>query len=67
MLADRRYCYPLTLTDFASRYLLCCDALESTAELTPSASSSARSRSLACRAIRTDNGVPFASAPPSSA
>ena len=22
MLADRRYCYPLTLTDFASRYLL---------------------------------------------
>ena len=27
MLADRRYCYPLTITDFASRYLLCCDAL----------------------------------------
>jgi len=24
MLADRRYCYPLTITDFASRYLLCC-------------------------------------------
>ena len=22
MLADRRYCYPLTITDFASRYLL---------------------------------------------
>jgi len=21
MLADRRYCYPLTITDFASRYL----------------------------------------------
>ncbi len=30
MLADKRYCYPLTITDFASRYLLCCDALEST-------------------------------------
>ena len=30
MLADRRYCYPLTITDFASRYLLCCDALETT-------------------------------------
>jgi len=30
MLADRRYCYPLTLTDFASRYLLCCEALHST-------------------------------------
>jgi hypothetical protein len=22
MLGDRRYCYPLTVTDFASRYLL---------------------------------------------
>jgi putative transposase len=32
MLADRRYCYPLTVTDFASRYLLCCDALETTRE-----------------------------------
>ena len=27
MLADRRYCYPLTITDFASRYLLTCEAL----------------------------------------
>jgi len=27
MLADRRYCYPLTITDAASRYLLCCEAL----------------------------------------
>ena len=32
MLADRRYCYPLTITDFASRYLLCCDALGTTQE-----------------------------------
>jgi putative transposase len=30
MLADRRYCYPLTITEFASRYLLCCEALETT-------------------------------------
>ncbi len=30
MLADKRYCYPLTITDFASRYLICCDALHST-------------------------------------
>lgn len=30
MLADRRYCYPLTITDFASRYLISCEALEST-------------------------------------
>jgi putative transposase len=27
MLADRRYCYPLTITDFASRYLFACEAL----------------------------------------
>ena len=33
MLADRRYCYPLTITDFASRYLLCCDALATTKEI----------------------------------
>ena len=32
MLADRRYCYPLTITDFASRYLLCCEALANTQE-----------------------------------
>ena len=31
-LADRRYCCPLTITDFASRYLLCCEALEGTKE-----------------------------------
>jgi putative transposase len=27
MLADKRYCYPLTISDFASRYLLSCEAL----------------------------------------
>ena len=27
MLADRRYCYPLTITDFASRYLISCERL----------------------------------------
>jgi transposase InsO family protein len=32
MLGDRRYCYPLTVTDHASRYLLLCEALESNAE-----------------------------------
>ena len=32
MLADRRYCYPLTITDFASRYLISCDALATTKE-----------------------------------
>ena len=32
MLADKRYCYPLTVTDHASRYLLLCEAMESNAE-----------------------------------
>jgi hypothetical protein len=27
MLADKRYCYPLTISDFASRYLITCEAL----------------------------------------
>ena len=31
-LGNRRYCYPLTVTDHASRYLLMCEALESTHE-----------------------------------
>src|SRR5207247_2119035 len=29
---NRRYCYPLTVTDFASRYLLTCEALATTQE-----------------------------------
>jgi transposase InsO family protein len=61
-LGNGRYCYPLTVTDHASRFLLLCEALESTRE------------DLACtaferlfrergmpKAIRSDNGVPFAS------
>jgi len=33
MLADKRYCYPLTITDFATRYLLSCEALSTTQEI----------------------------------
>ena len=33
MLDNRRYCYPLTITDFASRYLLTCEALSTTQEI----------------------------------
>jgi hypothetical protein len=32
MLADRRYCYPLTIIDFASRYLFACEALSTAKE-----------------------------------
>ena len=30
LLGNHRYCYPLTITDFATRYLLVCEALSST-------------------------------------
>ena len=32
LLGNRQYCYPLTVTDHASRYLLLCEALSSTRE-----------------------------------
>jgi transposase InsO family protein len=61
-LGNRRYCYPLTVSDHASRYLLLCEALESTREdLAFTAFQRLfRERGLP-RAIRSDNGVPFAS------
>jgi putative transposase len=63
MLADRRYCYPLTITDFASRFLLSCDALSTTKEIYAfSVFERAFTDFGLPRAIRTDNGVPFASA-----
>ena len=62
MLADRRYCYPLTITDFASRYLIACEALSTTKEAYafPVFESAFKEFGLP-KAIRTDNGVPFAS------
>ena len=62
MLADRRYCYPLTITDFASRYLIACEALHSTKETFAfSVFESVFKEFGLPEAIRTDNGVPFAS------
>jgi putative transposase len=62
MLADRRYCYPLTITDFASRYLLCCDALETTREIYAFSVFERAFKDFGLPlAIRTDNGTPFAS------
>jgi transposase InsO family protein len=62
MLADKRYCYPLTVTDHASRYLLLCEALESNAEK-PAFTAFERlfKEHGLPRAIRSDNAVPFAS------
>jgi putative transposase len=62
MLADRRYCYPLTITDFASRYLFACEALATTKEAYAFPVFEAAFKEFGLpRAIRTDNGVPFAS------
>jgi transposase InsO family protein len=61
-LGNGRYCYPLTVTDQASRYVLACEALESTKE-TPVIEAFVRlfrERGLPA-AIRSDNGLPFAS------
>jgi len=63
MLGDCRYCYPLTITDFASRYLLTCGALSTTQEefASPVFERTFTEFGLP-QTIRTDNGVPFASA-----
>jgi putative transposase len=62
MLADHRYCYPLTITDFSSRYLLCCEGLQSTREQFAFSifERTFKEYGLPC-VIRSDNGVPFAS------
>ena len=62
MLADRRYCYPLTITDFASRYLIRCEALATTKEMYAFSVFERVFQEFGLpTAIRTDNGVPFAS------
>src|SRR4051794_26513027 len=62
MLADKRYCYPLTVSDFASRYLLTCEALSTTQEIYAFTVFERVFKEYGLpNAIRTDNGVPFAS------
>lgn len=58
---DGLYCYPLTVTDGFSRYLLGCQGLSSTsvAESKPVFTRLFKEHGLP-RRIRTDNGVPFA-------
>ena len=56
------YCYPLTVTDQASRFLLMCEALQSTREdLAITAFERLFAERGLPKAIRSDNGVPFAS------
>ena len=63
LLGDKTYCYPLTITDFASRYLLTVEALDTTKEQFAFTvfENSFKEHGLPKR-IRTDNGVPFSSA-----
>lgn len=61
-LGNGSYCYPLTITDQFSRSILCCEGLEST-KVAPALEVFERVFETygLPGAIRTDNGVPFAS------
>jgi putative transposase len=63
LLANHRYCYPLTITDFATRYLIACEALSTTKERYAFGVFERAFQEFGLpEGIRTDNGVPFASA-----
>ncbi len=61
-LGNKEYCYPLTTSDFATRFVMGCEALDSTRE-----SSAIRAFEELFKeyglpsAIRSDHGIPFAS------
>lgn len=62
LLGNKQYCYPLTITDYHSRYLLACEALESTKEHYAFTTFERIFKEYGLPgAIRTDNGLPFAS------
>jgi len=62
MLGNRQYCYPLTITDYSSRYLLACESLQSTKSPFAFSVFERVFKDVGLpTAIRTDNGVPFAS------
>jgi transposase InsO family protein len=62
MLGNRKYCYPLTITDYSSRYLLACESLESIKSTFAFSVFERVFKDFGLpNAIRTDNGVPFAS------
>lgn len=61
-LGNHKYCYPLTITDQCSRYLLACEGLESTKmPATITVFERVFQEFGVPEAIRTDNGLPFAS------
>ena len=63
LLRNQRYCYPLTITDYATRYLRACEALSTTQERYAFRVFERAFQQFGLPdALRTDNGVPFASA-----
>lgn len=63
LLANQRYCYPLTISDYATRYLIACEALSTTRERYAFGVFERAFQDYGLPdAMRTDNGVPFASA-----
>ena len=62
MMNNQMYCYPLTITDYTSRYILNCEALSSTSENFAFELFKRVFEDYGLpNAIRTDNGIPFAS------
>lgn len=61
-LGNRKYCYPLTITDYSSRFLLACEGVESThSSFAFTVFERVFKEYGLPKAIRTDNGIPFAS------
>lgn len=62
LLGSRQYCYPLTISDYSSRYLLACEGLDSTkSQFAFTVFERIFKEYGLPDAIRSDNGVPFAS------
>ena len=62
MLGNKHYCYPLTISDYRTRYLLACEGVASTRSEFAFAIFERAFKDFGLpRAIRTDHGIPFAS------
>ena len=60
LMGNKTYCYPLTISDYSSRYLLSCEALETTKENYAFTVFERAFQEFGLpKAIRTDNGNPF--------
>jgi hypothetical protein len=61
-MGNKAYCFPLTITDFTSRYIIGCEALSGTAQDPCYAIFEHAFKEYGLpEAIRSDNGTPFAS------